>query len=102
MQAANIETIRAHILHLSTIAAAQAARLGLTLSGPPDASARGATTAIEVGSPERAHQIEAALRQRSIVVSARGHLVRLAPHGFTLEHEMIEALNAIAQLLSAE
>lgn len=102
VQAAGLAAIRAHILHLSTLAAAQAEYLGLTLSGPPAASARGATTAIETSSPEQAHQIEAALRQRSIMVSARGHLVRLAPHGFTLEQEVIEALNAIAQLLKTK
>lgn len=98
---ASIESIRAQILHLSRLAAEQATHLGLTISGPEEASARGATTAIKVNSPEHAHQIEAELRQRSIVASARGPLVRLAPHGFTQEEEVIQALTTIAQLLKA-
>lgn len=101
VQTTGIEAIRAHILRLSTLAATEAARLGLTISGPQAAAQRGATTAIATDSPEQAHEIEAALRQRSLVVSARGHLVRLAPHGFTREQEIITALNTLAQILKA-
>lgn len=99
--ATGIEPIRAQILRLSASAIEHAARLGLTINGPLEASARGATTAIETSSPEHAHQIEVDLRQRSMLVSARGRLVRLAPHGFTTEEEMLETLTAIAQLLKA-
>lgn len=101
VRAADPAIIRARLLQLSTLAGEQSAKLGLTLSGPPAASTRGATTAIDAGSPERAHQLENALRQRSIMVSARGRLLRLAPHGFTQEKEVIAALDAIARLLRA-
>lgn len=97
--AAGVERIRAHLLRLSTLASKQAQGLGLTISGPQSGEDRGATTALDVGSPERAHQLEEALRQRSIIVSARGRMLRVAPHGFTQEEEMGQALTTIAQLL---
>lgn len=100
VQAAGVERIRAWLLHLSNLAAEEASRLGLVLSGPPDASARGATTALVTSSPEHAHALEDELRQRSIMVSARGHLLRLAPHGFTTEEEVIETLNTLTRVPS--
>lgn len=97
--AAGVERIRAHILRLSALAEEQARDLGLTIGGPQSGEARGATTALDMGSPEQAHQLEEALRQRSIVASARGRMIRVAPHGFTQEQEMIQALTTIARLL---
>lgn len=96
---AGVERLRAHILRLSALVEEQAQDLGLTIGGPQKGEERGATTALDAGSPERAHQLEEALRQRSIVVSARGHMLRVAPHGFTQEKEVIQALTTIAQLL---
>lgn len=97
--AAGVERIRAHILRLSTLAGECARQLGLTIAGPETAEDRGATTAVDVGSPERAHWLEEALRQRSFVVSARGRMIRVAPHGFTREEEIRQALTALAQML---
>lgn len=97
--AAGVEHIRAHILHLSMLAEEQAHQLGLTVAGPSGAVHRGATTALDIGTPERAHWLEETLRQRSIISSARGRMLRLAPHGFTREEEIGEALNTIASLL---
>jgi selenocysteine lyase/cysteine desulfurase len=91
-----VERIRAHILYLSTLAQELGQQLGLTLAGPVEAAKRGATTAFDVGSPERAHQLEAILRQQNIVVSARGQIVRVAPHGFTREEEIRHALATLA------
>lgn len=97
--AAGVERIRAHILSLSTLTEEYARQLGLAIAGPAKAEARGATTALDVDSPERAHRLEEALRQRSIVVSARGQMVRIAPHGFTREEEMKSVLITLTQLL---
>lgn len=93
-----VEQIRAQILRLSTCAGEYARHLGLTIAGPEKAEERGATTAIDVQSPERAHWLEGALRQRSFIASARGRMVRLAPHGFTREEEISQALATLAQL----
>jgi selenocysteine lyase/cysteine desulfurase len=97
--ATGIAQIRAQILQLSTRAGEYARHLGLTIAGPQKAEERGATTAIDVGSPQRAHWLEGVLRQRLCVVSARGQMIRLAPHGFTREGEMSQALLTLAHAL---
>jgi selenocysteine lyase/cysteine desulfurase len=97
--AAGVERIRARILRLSALVVEQARALGLAIGGPQSPEERGATTALDVGSPERAHRLEEALRQHSIVVSARGRMIRVAPHGFTREMEVMQALITIARLL---
>jgi len=56
-------------------------------------------TAIDAGSPARAHELEGELRKRGVIVSARGEAIRLAPHGFTLEAELEQAIGHLAELL---
>lgn len=99
VRATGVEHIRTHILRLSRLAGEYAQQLGLTVAGPGRAEDRGATTAIDVQSPERAHWLEGVLRQRSFVVSARGRMIRLAPHGFTREEEIHQALLALTHAL---
>lgn len=70
--------------------------LGLKILAPENPEMRGASTAIIV--PD-AHQIEMDLFKYNIIVSARGQVVRLAPHFFTLENEIDTALELLAQLL---
>jgi selenocysteine lyase/cysteine desulfurase len=94
---AGVDRIRAHILRLSMLAGEYARQLGLTVAGTAKAEERGATTAIDVRSPERAHWLEGALHQRAFVVSARGRMIRIAPHGFTQEEEIRQVLMALAR-----
>jgi selenocysteine lyase/cysteine desulfurase len=96
---AGVEAIRAQIERLSALAYDLAARLDLRVLGPRQVAQKGATTAIDTGSPERAHLLENELRQHGIIASARGRGIRLAPHGFTYEAEMEQALHTVARLL---
>ena len=98
--ATGVTRIRAHIEQLSQTAFALADQLGLQISGPETPQQKGATTAINVGSAERASQLENELRQHSIVVSARGSVLRLAPHGFTTAEELEHAMRTVAKLLA--
>ncbi|HEY1353943.1 MAG TPA: aminotransferase class V-fold PLP-dependent enzyme, partial [Ktedonobacteraceae bacterium] len=91
VQATGVEHIRAQILQIATLAGEYARDLGLTIAGPEKPQERGATTAVDVGTPQRAHWLEGVLRQHKCVVSARGQMIRLAPHGFTREEEMSQA-----------
>ncbi len=91
--------IRQQIERLSAVAYELAPRLGLQIGGPQEIARKGATTAITIGSVEKAHWLEDELRKRAIVVSARGKALRVAPHGFTRADEIERALEAIAQLL---
>lgn len=97
--ATGVERIRDQIERLSALAYDLAPRLGLRIMGPKLGEGKGATTAIDVGSQERAHQLEKELRDHALVVSARGRAIRLAPHGFTYEEEMEQALRTVARLM---
>ncbi len=100
VRAAGVERIRQQIERLSTLAYRLAPQLGLRIIGPQNSECKGATTAIDAGSTENAHRLEESLRQHSIVVSARGQAIRLAPHGFTREDELEQAMDKLAELLS--
>lgn len=93
--------IRTQIERLSDRALDVAAEVGLRVLGPASSAAKGATTSIDGGTPERARWCEGELRARGIVVAARGRAVRLAPHGFTREDELEHALRELASLLPA-
>lgn len=94
-----VERIRRQIERLSMLAYRLAPQLGLQILGPQDPRHKGATTAVQSASAEQAHQLEAALRQHGIIVSARNRALRLAPHGFTREEELEQAMNVVAALL---
>ncbi len=91
--------VRAQVERLSDLAFGLAPELGLRVLGPASTAEKGATTAIDAGTAERAREAEAALRERGIVVAARGRAVRLAPHGFTLADEVEHAMSELADLL---
>ncbi|HEY7355648.1 MAG TPA: aminotransferase class V-fold PLP-dependent enzyme, partial [Ktedonobacterales bacterium] len=94
-----VAEIKAQIDRLSALAYRAAPAQGLKILGPQPGTPKGAATSIDAGSPERAHWLEEALRAQGVIVSARGEAVRLAPHGFTLETELEEALDRLAALL---
>ena len=69
---------------------------GLPLISDFDIRHKAPTTAIKV--PD-AHKMESSLRQRGIVASARGDVIRLAHHFFVMEEEIDQALDAIEEIL---
>ena len=96
---AGVERIRKQIERLSELAYRLAPQLGVRIIGPQSIQQKGATTAIDAGSPENAHRLEEELRRRSVIVSARGRIIRLAPHGFTHEEELEQAMDTLVELL---
>ena len=95
-----VRAIHAWIRRLSALALEIAGRLGLRVLGPTTPDAKGATTAIDAGTPERAYAAETALRDRGVVVSARGRAIRVAPHGFTTEDELDRGLHELRGALT--
>ncbi len=95
-----VERIWERVEQLSGLVYELAPRLGLRILGPQQGTAKGATTALDAGSPERAYELEDQLRQQGIIVAARGRGVRLAPHGFTHDDELERALHVASRLLS--
>ncbi|UCC83888.1 MAG: aminotransferase class V-fold PLP-dependent enzyme [Gemmatimonadota bacterium] len=88
--------IEARIEELSAHTIKGAAARDLEYSGPDDVSRKGATTAITVPDPAR---IEGLLKERGIIASARGDVIRIAPHFFTTTEDIDRALDELCSLL---
>ena len=69
---------------------------GLALHGGGDVSRKTATTAFVVPA---APAVEAAMRARSVLPSARGPVIRLAPHFYTTLDDVDTALDVLAAVL---
>lgn len=84
---------------LSRVALAAAARRGLKVASPSDVARKGATTAIEVPGGD-SHAVEVALKKRGIVASARGPVIRVAPHFFTRPEDIERVMEEIADVFA--
>ena len=71
---------------------------GLTLHGPDDVGRKTATTAFVV--PD-SHAAEAAMRARGVLPSARGPVIRLAPHYYSTLDDVDAALDTLAEVTRA-
>jgi selenocysteine lyase/cysteine desulfurase len=67
---------------------------GLRLHGPGTALGKTPTTAFVV--PGDSHDVEQRLRQRGVIASARGQVIRLAPHFYSSIEDVDRALDALA------
>jgi selenocysteine lyase/cysteine desulfurase len=70
---------------------------GLQILGPTEPGSKAPTTAF---SCDDSHAVEAAMRARGFIASARGPAVRLAPHFYTTLGEVDAALDALAEVLT--
>jgi selenocysteine lyase/cysteine desulfurase len=70
---------------------------GLRLEGPRDPDHR---TPVAAFHAPQAAMMEAALRERGILASARGSVLRLAPHFYNSLEDVDEALDALVEVLS--
>lgn len=84
-----VDRINDRVNDLKTFLREKASELGIELYSPQDISKTGASTAIMV--PD-SHALEHTLALENVIISARGPVVRLAPHFFTLEEEIEKAL----------
>jgi selenocysteine lyase/cysteine desulfurase len=73
---------------------------GLRILGTEDPTRKGPTTAFPV--PGDSHVVEAKLRDRGILASARGPAIRLAPHFYSTLQDVETALDALAEVLRTE
>jgi selenocysteine lyase/cysteine desulfurase len=70
---------------------------GLTLHGTADMSRKTATTAFVVAD---SHDVEAAMRARGVLPSARGPVIRLAPHFYNTLSDVDTALDVLASVVT--
>ncbi len=68
---------------------------GLTLHGSDDVSRKTATTAFNVGN---SHAVESAMRARGVLPSARGDVIRLAPHFYSTIDDVDRALDLLSEV----
>jgi selenocysteine lyase/cysteine desulfurase len=71
---------------------------GLVMHGTDDVSRKTATTAFVV--PD-SHAVEAAMRARGVLPSARGPVIRLAPHFYNTLDDVDRALDTLADVIRA-
>lgn len=69
---------------------------GLTLHGTDDVRHKTATTAFVVND---SHAVEAAMRARGVLPSARGPVIRLAPHFYNTLDDVDRALDTLADVV---
>jgi selenocysteine lyase/cysteine desulfurase len=89
-----MDAIASHGRALSAHLEREGARLGLTIHGREAPAGRTTTTGFVV--PD-AHAVEARLRARGIIASARGPVLRLAPHFYSTVEDVDRALHALLQ-----
>ena len=70
---------------------------GLTIHGTTDIRQKTPSTAFVC--PGDSHAVEVRLRERGILASARGPVIRLAPHFYNTPEEMDVALDALVEVL---
>ena len=68
---------------------------GFTIHGPTDMARRTATTAFVVSD---SHHVETTMRARGVLPSARGPVIRLAPHFYNTIEDIDLALDALASV----
>jgi len=70
---------------------------GLVLYGPDDPRRKTASTAFLV---EDSHAVESAMRARGVIASARGPVIRLAPHFYSTFADVDQTLDTLAAVLA--
>ena len=91
--ALGVERIRAWQLLLAQRLIDGGRARGLSLFGPDDVHRKTASTAFVV--PD-SHALEVAMRRRGVIASARGPVIRLAPHFYSTFDDVDAALDALA------
>lgn len=91
----DMAAIEAHIERLSVAARDAAERLGLPNVSPRDPRRKGSSTAIQVGDSAA---VEKRMAEAGFIVSARGAVIRVAPHFYNTEADVVGAMEALARL----
>jgi len=87
-----MDTIEERLTNLSRFTVQEALNLGLQLHSPVSIDNKGPSTAIYCGNSNLMEQL---LRDKGFILSARKDVIRLAPHIYNNEDDIIRALNTI-------
>lgn len=92
----DMAAVESHIEHLSAVALQAAKDHGLRTASPSDPKLKGSNTAIYV---DDSAAMEKKMAAAGFIVSARGALIRVAPHFYNTEQEVAAAMAALARLV---
>lgn len=95
------ERIKDRIDMLSVYALEGCLSRGLPTISPFDVNRKGGTTAILLESKINSHEMEVELRNRNVIGSGRGDVIRIAPHFYSKPEEIDYALDMIKQILES-
>ena len=98
LRAIGLEQVATWNAHLGRRTVEGALERGLDVLGPIDPAQRAPTTAIAC---EDSHGVEAQMRERGIIASARGPAIRLAPHFYNTLDDVDQALDALAAVMAS-
>jgi len=96
INAVGVDNIAPRIDMLSERCIEGAKARNLRIASPLDVRKKGATTAIRC---DNSHKVEVALKERNIIASARGEVIRIAPHFYTLAEEIDVVLDNLVEVL---
>jgi selenocysteine lyase/cysteine desulfurase len=88
--------IERHIEHLSDVALQEARERGLRIASPMDPKMKGSTTALYV---DDSAAVEKRMAAKGFIVSARGPVIRIAPHFYNTADEVARAVRAVPDCL---
>lgn len=91
-----VKRIETYLEHLSKVCLETAQKHRLEIASPLDIEQKGSTTAIRV---KNAVYLEGHLKSQGIIVSARNDVLRIAPHFYNTEEEIVQTIEAIAHAL---
>lgn len=95
-----VDVIRERTLELAGRTTERLQTHDLSLHGPEDPAERTPITAVKCGQMDAA-EVESRMRDRGYLVSARGTVVRIAPHVFNTTDEIDAAVEALADILQS-
>lgn len=93
-----VPAIQERIDFLSSVAIAEADKRGLDMISPRDIAKKGGTTAIRLKMDS--HVMEHELANRNIIASARGNVIRVAPHFYTTANEIAHTMEQIRDIIN--
>ncbi|WP_188206810.1 aminotransferase class V-fold PLP-dependent enzyme [Alkalibacillus aidingensis] len=91
-----IREIEQHLQYLSEVAIKECDQRGLTLKSPKDVRQKGSNTAIYL---PNASEIEMKMKDKGVIVSARNDVIRIAPHLYNTEDDVMKAIQELDQCL---
>jgi selenocysteine lyase/cysteine desulfurase len=91
-----VDHIETYLQKLSQTAIAHAKERGLIVASPENMEEKASNTAIFTG---EASIYERKMKERGFIVSARNDVIRIAPHFYNTENEVIVAIDTLADLV---